>query len=602
MGLANWRRNKDDGTPPPKAVLAAAVPLAGPAASAFAAMRAIGTEAWQKDAMYFYDVIGEVQSPINRIALALSKAEPYAAVVDPDTGEPAGRSEDSRAQAAARMVLGGAKRRGQLLQTYAILWQVVGDAYVIVQPDNNRDTAEGDRWHVLGPSRIVEKGGKWSFMDPLTLRNTELQRNRDLMLRVWSPHPDDQIKANSAMRAAIPICAEVEKASQAIAARLDSRLASNGVYWLPSEADFPQGDHPSVADAWSAYFTELMGRSLSNPGSAGAQVPIVGVLPAEFIEAIRHDDLGTQFDSALVELRQDALGRLAGVHDMPKPTAEGTEADMNHWSAWQVDETTYKVFLEPLLSRLGDPLTEFWYRPILIAMGMEEAEANRTILAWDTTGIVARPDQTEDLKWAWDQRLISDEVMRNGLGLTEEDAPEEDELRRRALYDLVAVAPTLLADPSVAEALGLGIEIAPEAAGVAAGSVPGTPELESGEGTSGGAEQRTVPETEDDVPEGLTAAAEVIVLQSLARAGSRLLTRENRGQFASVPKEELYQHIRPSDPTALIDVRYCEVARVFGVWPDRLRIALEGYVSGLLVTGQPYSRDGITAWLREGLR
>lgn len=605
MGLAHWlRRDKeDDPAPPPKAIVAAAVPLAGPGVKRLAKLRGgIGEAAWQRDAWYFYDVVGELKAPLNRIALALSKAEPYAAQVDPDTGEPAGRSDDHRAQAAARMVLGGAKQRGQLLFNYGVIWQVCGDAYVVIQPDRAKGdgTATTDRWYILTADTLTERGGRWTFMDPLSLDQATLEQDVDRLIRVWSPHPKDQIQADSAVRSALPILAEIEKSSQNIAARLDSRLASNGLLFLPSEADFPQGDHDSVADAWSDYLTSLMEHRLSNPGTAGAQVPIVGVLPAEWIESIRHVDLATQFDQAVADLRAQDTERLAASLDMPKAIAQGTEAESNHWSAWQVDETTYKVFIEPLLQRLGDPLTEHWFRPVLAAMGVENPE--NLILAWDTTGIVAKPDQTTDVKWAWEKRLASDETMRTVLGLTDDDAPDQNEARRRALYDLVAVAPTLLADPSVADALDLGIQIAPVAAGVAAGNVEGGRELEQGSDVPAprsGAEERSMPQTQDDVPEGLVAAAEVIVRQSLARAGARLLTRENRGQFGAVPKGELYQHIRPSEPAALVQVEYAApVAEAFGRSPVALDGALHRYVHGLLDSGEAHDPER----LREALR
>lgn len=596
MGLADWLGRKAADAPP-KTVLAAAVPLAGPGVNKLAQLRGgIGTEAWQRDAWYFYDVIGELRSPINRIALAMSKAEPYAAVVDPDTGEAAGRSEDPRAQAAARMVLGGAKQRGQLLYNYGVIWQVSGDSYVIIQPARDRvgATADDDRWYVLTASKVTERGGRWTFMDPVTLNVTELQQNVDAMIRVWSPHPEDQIKADSAVRASIPVLAEIEKSSQNIAARLDSRLASNGVYWIPSEVDFPKGDHPTVADAWTAMMQDAMARSLSNPGTAGAQVPIFAVVPGEFIDQVRHDDLASEFDASIVELRDADLTRLAKSLDMPSSVAEGTEAESNHWTAWQVDEVTYKIFIAPLLERLGDPLTEFWFRPTLIAMGMDEEEAGRTILAWDTTGIVARPDQTDNFKWAWENELISNEVMLGVLGLTDEDAPDEEELRLRFLQEVVKAQPALIETPWIAEILGFE---APEPEPEPAPVVRALPSAETD------AQTPATPDTQDDVPAGLTAAAEVIVRQSLARAGSRLLTRENRGQFANVPKEELYRHIRPEDPGALVEVHYVgSVARSFGIDAAPIARSLSHYVEDLLTSGAPHTRATLHDRLRKDLR
>lgn len=603
MGLFDRRRRPDaTGTPPAKTVVAAAVPLAGPDARRMQRMRPSGgQEAWQKDAWYFYDAIGELWAPLERIALALSKAEPYAAVVDPETGEPAGRSENPQAQAAARAFLGGAKARAQLLYLYAVAWQVGGEVYIIIRPQGG---TKPDQWLVLTGNKLTSRAGSWSYPDPYTGETVQLREGTDQLIRVWSPHPNDPFKPNSGLRAALPVLSEIEMASQNIAARLSSRVASNGLLLLPEEADYPQGyGDAKGAAAWSAYLLDVMGTALANPGEASAQVPITAVLPAEVIQNIVHLDLATLFDAAVQALRESDLSRLAASLPMPKAVAEGTEAEANHWSAWQVDETTYSVWISPLLERLSDSGTEYWFRPALIAMGVEEEEAERTILAWDTAGIVVRPDQSEDMKWAWEKLLISDSVMLDVLGRSDEDMPDQDEYTRRALYQLVSVAPTLLSDPAVAEALDLGIEVAPAAAGVQT-DVPGAsnpPELEPSE-PAPTARERGTPETQDDVPAGLTAAAELLVFDALSRAGGRLLTRENRGQFTSVPKHELHTVIPAQGRTEALlqdSFQFADVvATTYGMEPATLREALHGYVTGRLVAQRAHDREHMKKFLR----
>lgn len=607
MGLTDrFRRRADtEDTPPAKVVVAAALPLSGPSVRRLDRMRPQGgQEAWQKDAWYFYDAVGELYAPTNRLALALSQAQPYAAVVDPDTGEESGaaRSEDPRAQAAARMILGGAKARAQLLFLYVIAWMIGGEVYIIVRP---QDGGRPDQWLALTGSKLYSSGGSWSYTDPYTGEVVRLREGTDLLLKVYSPHPDDQSRANSAVRSALPILAEIEKTSQNIAARLDSRVASNGLLFLPEEADFPTGyaDANSAdgeargAMAWTAYLTEVMSAGLTNPGQASAQVPIVGVLPAEVIQQILHIDLATAFDAAVQGLRESDMSRLAATLDLPKMTAEGSEGEANHWTAWQIEEVIYKVYGVPLLERLGDSLTEFWFRPALIAMGVPPEEAERTIIAWDVTGIVAKPDQSEDAKWAWDNVLISDEAVLGILGLSEDDAPDQAEFARRVLLKLAMASPQLLENPSVAEGLDIGIEPTPQPEPVAA---PAQPELEPAQPT--GAEQRTAPDTEDDVPNGLVAAAELLVYDALSRAGGRLLTRENRGQFTSTPKHELHTVISAMGRTEALltdSFQFSDaVAETFGLDPEEFRLSLHGYVSGRLVAGRAHNRDQLRKYLR----
>lgn len=605
MGLIDRmrRRNENDAGPPAKVVVAAAMPLAGPAVRRLERQRAVGgVEMWQKDAWYFYDSIGELRSPITRMALALSQATPYAATVDPDTGEASGatRSEDPRAQAAMRQLLGGAKSRAQILFLYVVAWMVSGESYIIVRSR----PGQPDQWLALTGSKLINQGGSWSYIDPYTMERIQLNEGSDLLLRVFSPHPDDQGKADSAVRSALPILAEIEKTSQNIAARLDSRVASNGLLFLPEEADYPTGyEGQAGAGAWTAYLTDIMSTSLTNPGQASAQVPIVGVLPAEVIQSILHVDLSTVFDAAVQGLRESDMSRLAAALDMPKSTAEGTEAESNHWTAWQVEETTFKVYGQPLLERLSDSLTEHWFRPALIAMGMDAEEADRTIIAWDVTGIVQEPDQTDNVKWLWENVLVSDAVALATFGMTEDDRPDQEEYARRVLLKLVSVAPTLLSDPNVAAAVDLGIEIEPAAAGVSAPSPEAPPELEAAPAEESGAEARTVPDTRtDDVPDGLVAAAELLVYDALSRAGGRLLTRENRGQFRFTPKHELHTVINAMGRTEVLladSFQFADVvAETFGLDAAEFRLALHGYASGRLVAGRAHDRDQLRKYLR----
>jgi hypothetical protein len=601
MGLLDKLRGTDGGPAPdpvPKTVLAAAMPMTGPGVRAMSKVRQQSTqEQWQNDAWYFFDVIGEARGPLVWIANAVSQAEVHATELDADTGTPTGPTDNATARAAAAMVLGGPSKRSGLLRLAALCWQVVGEYWIIVRPATDRAK---DQWLVLAGNKVKAKGDKWVYDDPFTGLPVTLG-DSDRLIRGWSPHPADQAKADSAMRPALPECREIELASQAIASKLQSRLGMRGVWMVPEEIDFPKGDHPSTGAALMDLFLSVTEEGIRNPGQPGAQVPVVLTLPGEQIANAVFQDFATEFDGAVVDLRRDALTRLASTLDMPKDVAEGTQGEANHWSAWQVEESTYKIYIEPLLKAVGDIITEYWFRPALVAMGMTEEETQRYELGWDTTAIVARPDDRETLESLYEKILISDEYMLTENGVPEDAMPSSEERTRRLLEKLVMGAPTLLADPNVAEALGLDIEVSPVAAGVDA-EVGAGGELEAPEPepmpNALPATQGEEPEPEG-VPEGLVAAAEVIVMQALDRAGGRLLTNQNRGQFKDTPRHELYRHIRPTDPGSLVDVRFTDgLATAFGIRPTYMRAALQVYVSKLLSTGTEHTRDELRWMLR----
>jgi hypothetical protein len=269
-----------------------------------------------------------------------------------------------------------------------------------------------------------------------------------------------------------------------------------------------------------------------------------------------------------------------------------------------VEESTYKLFIEPLLKSIGDVLTENWFRPALVAMGMAPEEAERYELGWDTTAIVARPDDTENLRDLHDRMLISDDYMRSENGIPEDATPDEEEYTRRFLERVVLGAPTLLADPAVSGALGLSIAPAPAAAGVDATVTPGG-ELEP---PAPGPGPNALPATQGDqpqpdpVPEGLVAAAELIVYDALSRAGGRLLTNQNRGQFKSTPRHELHTMIPALDATEeLLEGSFQFVDRVaeaFGRHAPSLEGVLRAYTRLLVRQQRPHSRESLKAYLR----
>ena len=571
MGLLDKLRGssgpKDD--PPAKTVLAAAMPMTGPGVKAVSRARKQSTqEQWQADGWYYFDVIGELRGPLVWIANAVSQAEVYATELDPDTGTPTGPSDDPVAKAAAAMVLGGPSKRAGLLRLAALCWQVVGEYWIIVRPSTARDK---DEWLVLSGNKVKAKGDVWTYDDPFTGLPVSLGAN-DRLIRGWSPHPADQAKADSAVRPALPDCREIELASQAIASKLQSRLGMRGVWMVPEEIDFPRGEHPSTGAAIMDLFLSVTEEGIRNPGQPGAQVPVVLTIPGEQIGNAVFQDFATEFDAQLVELRQDGLRRLAATLDMPKDVAEGTQGESNHWSAWQVEESTYKIYIEPLLKAIGDIISEYWYRPALLAMGMERERARRFEIGWDTTAIVARPDDTENLRDLHDRILISDEYMLTENGIPLDALPSDEERTRRLLERWIGGAPTLLADPNIAEAVGMDIEVAPVAAGVDAEVTAGG-ELEAPEPAPEPvqnalpATQGSEPEAES-VPEGLVAAAELIVYDALSRAGGRLLTNQNRGQFKSTERHELYMRAGYENDqiSSLMEGSFMFVDRVAGTW------------------------------------
>ncbi|MER5706001.1 hypothetical protein [Streptomyces sp. NPDC002122] len=585
------------------------MPMAGPGVKiADRARRFASNSDWQKQGWYFYDVIGELRAPLVWIANAVSQADLHATELDPTTGKPTGPSSNPTAIQAAAQVLGGAAKRATLLRVLALCWQVPGEAWVVVRPQPNRlGQKQPDEWIVLPPSQVRAKGSgdaaMWHYRDPKIGTDVPLD-SKSRLFRIWDPHPADFVQADSAIRPALPICREIEKCTQTIAGQLDSRLATAGVWLVADELDLPKGEHETTALAFMDELLSVAETGIQQPGTPAAVVPLAFNAPGADIasgSALAFIDSSTNFVTGLDELRDKAIDRLSATLDMPKDVAAGTQGESNHWSAWQVEEATYKIFIEPLLRELGDGLTEQWFRPALIAMGMTPEEANRYEIGWDTTNIVARPDDRETLESLYDKVLISDEYMLTENGIPLDAMPSEEERERRLLEKWVTSSPAILSEPGVAETLGM-----PELASAQASAVEETPEPEPEDPRALPATQNEEPEPEG-VPDGLTAAAELLVFDALSRAGGRLLTRENRGQFTNVPKHELHTVIPVSagDTDRLLEGSFQfvgAVAEAFNVDETKLRTELRKYVVGrwfgLAAHDRGFMREELRRYLR----
>jgi hypothetical protein len=615
--VAIFRRHSKDGplvldTPDPnlvtRSITAAAMPMAGPGVKLADRARKFGSNSdWQKQGWYYYDVIGELRAPLVWIANAVSQADLHATELDPATGKPTGPSSNPTAIQAAAQVLGGPAQRATLLRVLALCWQVPGEAWVVVRP---RRLGQADEWIVLPPSQVKSKGNgtaaQWHYRDPKIGTDVPLDA-RSRLFRVWDPHPADFIQADSAIRPALPICREIEKSTQTIAGQLDSRLATAGVWLVADELDLPKGEHETTALAFMDELLSVAEVGIQQPGTPAGVTPLAFNAPSDMIaagSALAFVDSSTVFVQGLDDLRDKALARLAATLDMPRDVAAGTQGESNHWSAWQVEESTYKIFIEPLLRALGDALTEQWYRPALIAMGMTPQQADRYEIGWDTTNIVARPDDTENLRDLYDRILISDEYMLTENGIPVDAMPSEEERERRLLERWVTSSPAILSEPGVAETLGM-----PELAAAQASAVEEEAEPEPEDPRALPATRNAEPEPED-VPDGLTAAAELLVFDALSRAGGRLLTRENRGQFSSTAKHELYLSI-PFDGHAegvvdrLLEGSFTfasHLAQARGLDPEKLEFGIREHVTNLLTHKTAHSQVALLRMIRHYLR
>lgn len=642
MNVAFWNRDNPSGARPADpanrgSLVAAAAQIDLTDVTTWQKIFRLGDNRWQYEAWRHYDLCGEMRFVVNWVGSALSRCRMYAAQIT-DTGEIGDEVEDAQVKLIAETMFGSPAAKALAQKLMGIDLMTVGEFYVVAE---GYARAEADKWYILAPEQVIRKGNQ------IVVRRSimhgggeyELVPKKDLIIRVWNPHPRRFDAADSTVRAVLPTLRKLESVNKRIFAELDSRLAGNGLLILPDNIDFPAGpgDEARSIGSFMKILERAMAASLQQRDSAAAVVPIGIQVPPDAIGKIQHLMFDSKLSDQLIPLYDGAVKVLATSLDVPAEVLMGM-GDTNHWSAWQVEETTIKIHIEPVLIQIADALNIGYFQPALKAAKVANPE--KMTLWFDTSALTVRPNRSDQAFQAQGVGIISDEAARKYADFTDEDAPDDKERAYRLVEKIVLAQPNFAADPQVQKILGLpAIQPAPTAAppGLDQGMLmPGQPgydqagtepadagtralptveEAESGgslavpgKGTGAGAASlraggaphpvrnllRDAARNQDRT-DALYVACDAAVRRALEVAGGRLVGGPGRDRYARTPRHELHTQVVPdaSRVPSLLAGAWAHVreqASDLGYAPDPLVGLLEGYATQLLVTGTPHSR------------
>jgi hypothetical protein len=291
--------------------------------------------------------------------------------------------------------------------------------------------------------------GEWYLLDV----------SKVIGISIWQAHPRQSNRLDSGVLSALPILLQLVAIGQYAGAAIDSRLAGAGVFVIPLSAlNLPEGTNPddpaAVKEALGNFmsdFTEAMVTPIEDRSSPSAVVPITIAVEDEATGKFQHLTFEVPLGGDVDAREEHLIKRLARSLDLPPDQLLGV-GDMNHWSAWQVDEATVKAHVEPMLRAIVVELTVAILWPTLIDGGMTAKEARRWAIGFDTSRLVLRPNRATEAQALFDRDVISDRTLRRVAGYDESDAPETGDEWNRAVntaLELVARAPTLGANPGV---------------------------------------------------------------------------------------------------------------------------------------------------------
>jgi hypothetical protein len=406
---------------------------------------------WQQDAFRFYNTLGVIWYAAQFYA-RLSKLRIYAGVRD-DQGEISEVGEtDPASELLARVQDPGGGGYSGLIASYGRLRFLTGEGYLTVT------TLDGEeQWEFLSCNELrAQPGGgyvryKAPSLNPEQLVNAPdedfepLDEKQAVVWRIWNRSPEFSFLADSPMRGVLDDCEDLLLLQLAVKARAKSRTAGAGILYVPEELSFasPDGlnEEDPAQDPFQTRLQQVMIAPIQDPGQASAVVPAVIRGPAQ-IGGINakdalfhlqiHDPLQTYPEEGL---RSECIKRIATGLDMPPEILLGV-SDSNHWSAWQIDDSTWSAHLQPVAQQFVKNLAAAYLRPAAKKLGLANWDA--LVVGYDAAEIINHPDRTKDAKDLWDRGAIGYITLRDSAGFDDEAAqtPEEhQEYLARILRD-----------------------------------------------------------------------------------------------------------------------------------------------------------------------
>lgn len=582
-------------------------------------------DAWQNEAWNMYHVVGEFRYSCDWVGSMLSKAILHATVekdgkVEPVTTGTAAEAVDS--------LFGDSDGRAEMLRLIGIHMTVAGECFIIAypHPDNDSFRAPRDVWEVVASTKLKRLGTSDDAKWQVNGETLDVDPEDVLVTRIWRPNPLDPKLAISPARAVLNILGEIVRLTEHVAAQVDSRLAGAGILLMPSEMTFPsppdQDGKTRVAnnaEDLMAIIQKAMAASIENRDDASAIVPIVITAPADAIQAVKHLTFWSELDAHAIELRNEAIRRLALGMDMPPEVLQGI-SESNHWSAWQADESAIKSHTEPLLKIITSSLAQGYLRPILEDdPSFDDEIIEHYSIKADTSEMRLRPNRSKEALELYNLGVLSEKALRRETGFDEDDALTGEE---RTLWYLRKVAGGSTTPELVAAALKqLGLDLpvtAPEAETQEGRPAPSLkdhpahelPDPEVGQRRKEARERGDVPSSTTErryaLGVGLTAACDQIVVRALERAGNRMKNRM-RGAKPTFAAVDIYQHFTVESPEELeflLDDAWSHVPRTaeqFGVDPAWLTSTLHTYTESLISGRVPHSYDSFSEELNRSL-
>jgi hypothetical protein len=531
-----------------------------------------GDDTWQVEAWRLYDIIGELHFVANWVGSALSRVRIYVAEVDKN-GRVQAETEKPKIAALADTLFGGPNEKSEAIRLLGINLTVAGDAYIIGKSVEEEDK---DSWFVLSCSELKRYAQTGQVEYTNYMGEPEyLNPDKDLIIRVWTPHARRTLWADAPTKAAMPMLWEIERLTRYVFAQIDSRLVSAGLFPIPKETSFPDevdedGNLLTGSEALTARLLKTGSAGLKGEGTAAGVVPTFVEMPMEALGKLENIQFGSTLSEQALELRAEAVRRFALAMDID-PSILAGQGEGNHWQVWHVNAGQIKIHIEPIMTRLCQALTKAYLKPALEHI---KEDPKKYIFWFDTAPLAVRPERLKETHELYRDNVVSRTAVLLAGDYKISDLPTENEDLLRFTRELMLRDPNLFQIPAVRRVAGYSDDLlpptevmpppqagagpAPPPAPVtsisptAGGPMPLETQAANAPSGPGGAEPpNSIAASMGEDPNEYAVAnantfvvANAAVVRALDLAGKRLLQGHQRHSWPGVASHDLHTRIR----------------------------------------------------------
>lgn len=424
-------------------------------ASSGIAARKSRDDGWQKEAWATFHDLGEVRFCARYVGNMLARCQFYVGTRD-SPGSPLvpipddATGDDAIMRDQLERIKGRDGTFASLVRMFGIQQFVAGESYLVAE-----EGLEGERWEIVSTSemRRIEKktptNGK-VVDDPAQASGPQFEKvspdgtvieisPKSVVLRLYQRDPEFRQRADSPLRPVLDLCEALRVAQLMQTAGDRSRLASAGVWLIPTGANLPKVEPAGglngplkqpVRLELLDQIMEAVNAVMQNPGSPQAIIPVMVEVDEKFIEAMHRGPI--RFDREVdktISLRIDHLiRRLAQALDIPPEVLLGL-GDLNHWSAWQVAESTIGAHIMPMGENFCEDLVFGFLRPSGELLQIQDLDQYG--IGVDATALIVAPDKADNAFKLYDRFELSAEYLLEATGFDVSMIPDLEEIIKR---------------------------------------------------------------------------------------------------------------------------------------------------------------------------